>query len=239
VCLFVAVIVCGFVLGKSPNPMEGTVKVLKSMVGLYPSIIEKVVVFVFFIFLAIVGNKLICGWACPFGGLQELIYSIPLFRKFKKHKLPFAVTNTIRAVLFVTTLLIMFGVIGNRKGFVLYHYLNPFNLFDLHFEHWLILSSVIVFLIMSIFTYRPFCHFVCPFGFVSWIMERFSLFKVNVDKEKCTECGLCIKACPAQAAKDKVSGKLLGADCFSCTRCLNVCPQDAIKYSSVFNFKKK
>ena len=69
VCLLIAVMVCGFALGKSPNPMEGTVKVFKSMVGLYPSIIEKVLAFIFFIFLAVVGNKLICGWACPFGGL--------------------------------------------------------------------------------------------------------------------------------------------------------------------------
>ena len=36
--LLVAVVVAGFMLGKSPNPMEGTVKVFKSMVGLYPSV---------------------------------------------------------------------------------------------------------------------------------------------------------------------------------------------------------
>ncbi len=34
--LIVAVAVCGFALGKSPNPMEGAVKVFKSFVGLYP-----------------------------------------------------------------------------------------------------------------------------------------------------------------------------------------------------------
>jgi len=32
-CLLAAVLLCGFVLGKSPNPMEGTVKVFKSMWG--------------------------------------------------------------------------------------------------------------------------------------------------------------------------------------------------------------
>jgi len=235
VCLLIAVIVCGFALGKSPNPMEGTVKVFKSMVGLYPSIIEKVLAFIFFTFLAVVGNKLICGWACPFGGLQELIYSIPVFRRLKQRKLSFALTNLIRGGLFAATLLMLFGIIGNRKGFIIYHYLNPFNLFDLDFDHWLILTTVVVFLVLSIFTYRPFCHFICPFGFVSWIMERFSLIKVNIDKEKCTNCGLCVQACPTQAAKDRVSGKLFGADCFSCARCLNVCPQDAIRYSSVFS----
>ena len=75
VVLVLAVAVCGFALGKTPNPMEGTVKVFKSFMGLYPSVAIKVAAFVFFTVLAVVGNKLICGWVCPFGALQELIYS--------------------------------------------------------------------------------------------------------------------------------------------------------------------
>ena len=47
VCLIAAVLVCGFVLGKSPNPMEGIVKVFKSMVGLYPSVTGKIIAFAF------------------------------------------------------------------------------------------------------------------------------------------------------------------------------------------------
>ncbi|MHC4643820.1 MAG: 4Fe-4S binding protein [Planctomycetota bacterium] len=90
-------------------------------------------------------------------------------------------------------------------------------------------------LTLAFFTYRPFCHLICPFGFVSWIAEQVSLTRVKVDHEKCTDCGLCIKACPAEAAKGRVLNKLFGADCFSCARCLNVCPQDAIRYDSVFS----
>jgi len=234
-CLLAAVLVCGFVLGKSPNPMEGTVKVFKSMVGLYPSIISKLVALIFFVVLAIIGNKLICGWACPFGALQELIYSLPIFRKVKQWKAPFGLTNTIRGGLFFVVLLFLFGIIGGRKGFVIYHYLNPFNLFNLDFDHWLILVTVIVSLTLAFFIYRPFCHLICPFGFVSWIAERVSLTRVNIDHEKCTDCGLCTQACPTQAAKGRVSDKLFGADCFSCARCLNVCPQGAIRYGSVFS----
>jgi NAD-dependent dihydropyrimidine dehydrogenase PreA subunit len=234
-CLLVTVLVCGFVLGKSPNPMEGTVKVFKSMVGLYPSMISKLLALIFFVVLAIIGNKLICGWACPFGALQELIYSLPILRKIKRWKTPFGLTNTIRGGLFCVVLLFLFGIVGGRKGFVIYHYLNPFNLFNLDFDHWLILVTVVVSLTLAFFTYRPFCHLICPFGFVSWIAEQISLTRVRIDQEKCTDCGLCIKACPTEAAKDRVLDKLFGADCFSCARCLNVCPQDAIRYGSVFS----
>ena len=234
-CLLAVVLVCGFVLGKSPNPMEGTVKVFKSMVGLYPSIISKVLALIFFVVLAIIGNKLICGWACPFGALQELVYSLGILRKMKRWKAPFWLMNTIRGGLFCVALLFLFGIVGGKKGFVIYHYLNPFNLFNLDFDHWLILVTVVVSLALAFFTYRPFCHLICPFGFVSWIAEQVSLTRVNIDHEKCTDCGLFIKACPTEAAKCRVSDKLFGADCFSCARCLNVCPQDAIRYGSVFS----
>jgi ferredoxin len=232
--LLVSVIIAGFLLGKSPNPMEGTVKVFKSMVGLYADPVAKVTAFIFFIALAVIGNKLICGWACPFGALQELIYSFPVPRRIKKQKLPFALTNTIRGGLFTIMLLFLFGIVGSRKGTVIYHYLNPFNLFNVEFETVSILLTVILSILGSFVIYRPFCQFICPFGFLSWIAERFSIVRVRVDKEKCTKCGACMKACPLEAAKGRIYGNKLPADCFSCGRCLNVCPVDAIKYESVF-----
>ena len=234
VCLLFSVIVAGFILGKSPNPMEGIVKVFKSIVGLYPDPKAKLIAFGFFIILAVVGNKMICGWACPFGAFQELIYSLPILRRIKQKKIPFILTNTIRSGLFIAMLLFLFGVIGNRKGIVIYHYVNPFNLFNLDFESFSILLTVIIALLGSFIIYRPFCQFVCPFGFVSWIAERFSIFRVQIDHDQCTQCGACIKACPLEASKGRVARKKIPADCFSCARCLNVCPVDAIQYTSVF-----
>ncbi len=231
--LLSSLIFAGFMLGKSPNPMEGIVKVFKSMVGLYPDPVNKVKAFIFFIILAVIGNKIICGWACPMGALQELIYKLPLFKRIKAKKLPFILTNTIRAGAFIVMLLFLFGVIGGKRGMVIYHYINPFNLFNLEFELASILIAVVAIIIFSFFTYRPFCQFICPFGFVSWIAERISIFRIRVDKEKCTECGACIKACPLEAAKGRVKGKIASADCFSCARCLRVCQEDAMKYTVI------
>ena len=229
-CLVLSVAVAGFLLGKSPNPMEGAVKVFKSMVGLYPDPAAKVVALLFFIALAVVANKLICGWACPFGSLQELLYSLPVLRKVKRRKLPFALTNTVRAGLFVVMLLLLFGVVGGRRGTVIYHYVNPFGLFDRDFDAISVVLTIVLALAAAVFVYRPFCQLVCPFGFISWIAERFSIARVRVDRERCTECGACIKACPLEAAEGIVYAKKLPADCFSCARCLNVCPVDAIRF---------
>lgn len=236
--LLISLIFAGFYLGKSPNPMEGVVKVFKSTVGLYPDPGFKLLAFLFFVMLAVVGNKLICGWACPFGALQELIYSIPILRKLKKRKLPFALTNSIRVGLFIIMLLLLFGIVGGRRGFVIYHYMNPFNLFNMDFDHIFILITVVVIVIASFMTYRPFCQFICPFGLISWILERLSITRVQIDMETCTRCGACVNACPTDATKGMLADDPLAADCFSCARCLNVCPVDAIKYESIFKKKK-
>ena len=231
--LALAVAICGFALGKSPNPMESAVKVFKSLVGLYPSVADKVWAFVFFAALALVGSKLICGWACPFGALQELIYHLPILRKLKKRRVPFTVSNTIRGLLFVAMLLVLFGIVGGRDGFVIYHYVNPFNLFNFDIETISVGATIVLALVVSFGFYRPFCQFVCPFGLLSWFLERVSIFRVKIDRGRCIQCGACIRACPLDAAKDRVAGKVLPADCFSCARCLNVCPTDAIHYGLV------
>jgi ferredoxin len=229
--LIISIVVAGFYLGKSPNPMEGVVKVFKSMAGLYPDPWVKLTAFIFFIALAVIGNKLICGWVCPYGALQELIYSLPVFKKAKKSlKLSFVITNTIRAGLFLLMLFILFGVLGNKKRFVIYHDMNPFNLFDLKFGSIWIALTIIITLAGALVFYRPFCRVICPFGLFSWLAERISIFRIRIDREKCTDCGQCISACPLGAAEDIVLEKKMPEDCFSCARCLNKCPVDAIKY---------
>jgi len=127
-------------------------------------------------------------------------------------------------------LLFLFGSLGGRKGTVVYHYINPFNFFDWDFETVSITLTIIVALAGSFIVYRPFCQLVCPFGLVSWITERFSIFRVVIDKNKCTQGGACIRICPLESAKGLVYGNKLPQDCFSCARCLTVCPEDAIQY---------
>lgn len=258
--LLAALIVCGFILGKSPNPMEGAVKIFKGMVGLQPSIAAVVFAFLFFIGLAIVGNKLICGWACPFGALQELLYFLPISKRIqsadkediptgtsdarvtrtkkrkpiKKIKVPFWISNLVRGSLFVVMLLLLFGIVGGKKGFVIYHFLNPFNLFNWEFEALPILITVVAVIGLAWITYRPFCMWICPFGFVSWLAERFSLFGVRVDHTSCNACGACAWACPVDAAKHRVEKKRFAADCYSCGRCLTVCPHESISYGPLF-----
>ena len=139
-------------------------------------------------------------------------------------------TVTVRGAHFAAFQLLIYGLVGARRGLVVYHYSNPFNLFSLDFTTATVAWFLGAYLALSLVFYRPYCQFICPFGFISWVCERLSLTRIRIDRERCTRCGGCARACPLTAAGDRLAGKALPADCFSCMRCLRVCPADAIHY---------
>lgn len=232
VVALLAVALAGFATGKSPNPMETAVKPFKALAGLYDDPGVKWAVLAGFLFLALLGEKLVCGWACPFGAVQELAHRLPGLARWKRRlRFPRALTFAVRGTFFALFLLLLFGVLGGRKGFVLYHGLNPFSLFSLDLDEFWPWISLSVFSLAALVLYRPFCQLVCPFGFLSSLLSPLRLSGVQVDETACTNCGSCARACPTMAMRDRLQKRILGADCFSCSRCLNSCPEDALRYA--------
>jgi polyferredoxin len=108
--------------------------------------------------------------------------------------------------------------------------MNEFNLFHA-FELPMMLSMLvmaIVIVVSSLFVYRPWCNLFCPFGLAAWVVERVSLFRVRIDRHKCTDCGLCVTESPCTAMEHILNKKGLPGDCFLCGQCVEVCPTDAI-----------
>ena len=88
--LLIAVIGFGFALGKSFNPMVALVKAGKWFAGIEGNPAAWLLVLGLFCLLAIVGTKMVCGWVCPYGALQELLFKLPFLGALKKKcKAPF------------------------------------------------------------------------------------------------------------------------------------------------------
>lgn len=233
--LIAAVAVFGFAFGKTANPMVAMVKAAKAVAGISSSLTAWLLVAVIFCLLSVVGAKAVCGWACPFGALQELFFKIPLLSRWKKkHPVPFLLTNTIRIGLFVVFVAALwYNLFGlSARGRAIYHFMNPFQLFALQFPLVPIGLYIALALGLSIIVYRPHCYLVCPFGLLSWVLERISLYRVRIDRNVCTGCGACIIACPGPAMQGLYEDRRLAPDCFSCGECLRVCPVGALTYST-------
>ncbi len=73
------------------------------------------------------------------------------------------------------------------------------------------------------------CSTFCPFGAFQSFFNKISPFTMAVNREKCTDCGLCIKKCPLLAiSKESLSKGKVHITCTLCGKCQDECPKGAI-----------
>lgn len=181
-------------------------------------------------------GRTICGFLCPFGLIQDLLYKIKTY-KVKKSKVT-RILSYVKYVLLVALVIIVpvtvaipgfceyvcpagtleggFGLLANPENAEKLGVLGP--LFTWKF------TVLVLIIVGAVFLYRFFCRFLCPLGAIYGFFCRIALIGVKLDKDKCTDCGLCISAC-------KMDIKRVGDhECINCGECISVCPTKAISW---------
>ena len=230
--LFVSVLIFGVMMGSDPSPM-GTVKDAIHLYGsaraIFPPRMIALTIFLLIVFLA---NKYICAWGCQVGVLQDLIFHLNRTDQQnaimgKQFKVPFVITNSVRF-----PFLGLFTSVAFAWGADL---IEPFDPFGIYRPAHLALGAALfigTLLIASLFVYRPWCHFFCPFGLVGWIVEKISRVRISVDYRTCIACQKCSAACPATVmGAILMQDKKTTPDCFACYTCRDVCPTGSISFS--------
>ncbi|MBU4199795.1 MAG: 4Fe-4S binding protein [Verrucomicrobia bacterium] len=185
-------------------------------------------------------GRFFCGWICPMGLLQELLYLIPA----PKLRLPFFLRWLKYAFLIVG----VGGVAYWAGKDVLYFfcaYCPPATMEvllpsmvsqqDWSLDTWRMLRlSVLVFvLVIVVFNIRWFCKAMCPVGALVALTNKFSLFAIRLDPAVCIHCGKCEKVCPMDVPVEACSrtGRAVNrhTECIECLKCQQVCPVNAIR----------
>lgn len=197
-------------------------------------------------FLVMVGaalGRFVCGYLCPFGWIQELLHKIPFPKKLKK--LPgekfLRWLKYIILVVFVI-LLPMFFVDATGIGKPWFcAYICPAGTLEagiplvlansalqrilgfLYAWKFLILAITVL---LALLIWRPFCRYLCPLGAIYGMFNPIALIRFKNNKEKCTDCGACQRACPMDLP---VHQKPNSIDCMRCGKCQHTCPTGALK----------
>ncbi len=184
-------------------------------------------------------GRVICGWLCPFGMLQELLHRVPT-HKIQKNR----VTRGLSWLkyFFLAVLVVVIpayyafrrvplpafckyicpaGTLEGAVGLLA----NPanadtFGMLGALFTNKIVLMALI--LTACVFLYRAFCRFLCPLGAIYGLFARIALLGIRVKEADCTGCGACLRVCPMDIRR------VGDHECIQCGQCVDACPEKAI-----------
>ena len=196
-------------------------------------------------YLAVIGlfvGRFVCGWLCPFGLIQELLYKIPS----PKITVPEKPDRVLRYLKYLVLIVLVFALpffyrsqhgagepffckyvcpVGTLEGGIPLVLLDPLLRGALG---WLFRWKFLLLLLCvasSIFIYRPFCKYICPLGAFYGLFQKLSLIRLRVDEHKCVDCGLCAATCKMDVDPHKTPNS---SECIRCRACVKVCPMHAL-----------
>ncbi len=193
--------------------------------------------------MGVLFGRLICGWMCPFGLFQDLMYRIKV--KGKKKNMPGHrylkylryVILVVFPILLVSLMLDVTGASmpwfcewicpsGMLLGAIPLVAVNSGLRAAVGARFFWKLFILLAITVLAIFYYRPFCKYLCPLGAIYGLFNPISSYRLVIDKEKCVSCATCQKACGMDIRTFETPNS---PDCIRCGSCMAACPTGAIE----------
>ncbi len=197
------------------------------------------------IFFGVLLGRVVCGFLCPFGLLQDLIYMIPLdkipvIRKIRSKLRSNPVDKVLRYLKYgVLALCVIVLPLFFKLTPVFCKYICPSGtvsgiltaiadssvgkLFGSLFMWKVCVLSMIA--AVSLLISRPFCKYICPLGAFYAPFNKISLISLKVDGSKCVSCRACSGVCNMGVDPVKTPDS---TECIRCGQCVVNCPTGAI-----------
>ena len=200
--------------------------------------------------MALSAGRAFCGWACPFGYMQDWLYRI----RTPKLKLPRAADALKYALLIVLVIAlpVAFGggkaqtaeqriTEGRSRALDYCALVCPAGTMEaglpalatsrevragVSLRTWGKLAILGLVFGLVIASRRSFCRTLCPLGALMSLSSGASLFRLQTDAERCNKCSRCATVCPtASRYVPGASGeKEHSPECVLCLDCVRACP---------------
>lgn len=190
-----------------------------------------------------IAGRTICGWACPFGFIQDIVdkagrtLRLPEVRKgtwsrrlswLKYAMLGLAIAGPLATLalqglgkpLFCT----LICPAGTLPGISLVASNPTLQSMVGTLFSWKV-SVLLALIAAMLFVYRPFCRFLCPLGALYGFFNRFCILRYTANPNVCTKCGACVRSCRMDVAR------VGDRECIQCGACKTSCELNAIRFS--------
>ena len=166
------------------------------------------------------GRGIFCGWICPFGTIQDMIYKFKSFFKF----ITFEVPNNLHNKLIYTKYIILSAIVISAIYTSGNNLLLEFEPFKTIIENKFNTSTILilwslVLLSFVFFIERGFCRYLCPTGAALSLTSQFQVInwltsiKANGSKDSLAFA----PRCPTKAIKS--DGSINEKECILCLSC--------------------
>jgi len=220
VLLSISFIFGGIILGGVPNVVLIIQHIFADI--LFPNRLVSLLLRVSIFFgLTLIFGRIFCGYVCPLGAVQELASIIRFKSKLDYERKFWKKKNYLRWGFFAA-----YAITSIIWGLEVTLFMNPINGFlifwtPLNVRIFVAFILLLLTIFISIFIYRPYCRFFCPFGALAFLFGKVSPMKIR-RTPYCTECGICEKICPTLEGFD-ISEK---GECYYCYRCIDFCTNE-------------
>ena len=178
---------------------------------------------VVFILLLLFG-KAFCGFFCPIGLLNDIVWRITLalhLPKLSRSEKFMKIINILQKVFFA------FFVCGITSLTVIAVFF-PEILSGIHIPLYVIGIAAFFMIVIASFARRLFCN-ICPIGTFIGLFRKLNIIRLKKDSAACTMCGACYEACPMRIKSvytEQEKSDISTSQCLYCGECIKKCPED-------------
>lgn len=200
----------------------------------------------FFLLIGSLMGRIVCGWLCPFGLIQDLLYRIPFVKKINKIPGDKALRFLKYGILLVFVILlpmVVVDIVGQGEpwfckwicpsGTLMAGWPLVFRNDGIRQAAGLLFlwknGILLLVILLSLMIYRPFCKYICPLGAIYGLFNKVSFYRLRIDRSRCVHCHACTRSCKMNV---NVEANPDSAECIRCGSCVSACGPKALSIRS-------